>query len=95
MSSKKYMIGEVNVENIRNKNELRVIDRIAAILTEYPDYTPESLDIQDIYALALNTLPPRYVQQGSIVLGEPVRHDMVDDALRDAIETVRARPKHD
>ena len=94
MSTKNYAVGEVNLENIRNRNELRIIERMPLILTEYPDYMPESLDIQDIYALALNTLPPRYIQQGSIVLGEPVRLDMVDDALRDAIETVRARPKY-
>ena len=50
-------------------------------------------DYQDIYALALNRLPARYCQKGTIVVGEPVREADVEEAVRDAFDTVIRRPK--
>lgn len=79
---------------IRNKNEQRVIAHMARILQESPEFSPEPLDLEDIYALALNKLPARYVQHGSIVLGEPVRDADVADAVRYAISVVRDNPSY-
>ena len=91
----RYTFGEVNLLFVRNKNERRVIEAMRVILPEeHADFEPNALDIQDIYALALNSLTPRYVQQGSIVLREPVKLDEIDSAVRDAINTVRGRPNY-
>ena len=91
----RYTFGEVNLLFVRNKNEKRVIEAMRLILpAEHADFEPNALDIQDIYALALNSLAPRYVQQGSIVLREPVKLDEIDSAVRDAIQTVRGRPNY-
>lgn len=79
---------------IRNKNELRVIGLISQVLEEYPDWEPDGLDIEDVYALTLNQLPARYVQPGSIVLREPVHNDAILKSIREAIATVRSRPNH-
>lgn len=92
----RYTFEDVNLLFVRNKNEKRVIEAMRLILpADYPNFTPNALDIQDIYALALNSLAPRYVQQGSIVLREPVKLDTIDAAVRDAIETVSRRPNYD
>ncbi|MCK9240730.1 late competence development ComFB family protein [Desulfocurvus sp.] len=90
----RYDIGDTSLFFIRNRNERRVIEAIPRILGEDPGFIPNTIDLQDIYALALNSLPPRYVQQGSIVLREPVRQDEIEDAVRSAVAQVRARPNY-
>lgn len=91
----RYEFGDVNLLLVRNKNEKRVIEAMRRILpVEFAQYTPNALDIQDIYALALNGLAPRYIQQGSIVLREPVKLDEVADVVREAVQTVMNRPNY-
>lgn len=82
----------IDLNRIRNRNEVRVINQLPEILKEYPDLEPHIINIQDIYALTLNLLPPRYIQQMSIVLQEPVSDEQIREALRKAIEKVRAHP---
>jgi hypothetical protein len=84
---------KVDLGLIRNRNEKRILKWLPVVLEEFTGYTPDHLAIQDIYALALNRLPARYTQRFSIVLREPVSDGEVQTVLRQAIETVRARPK--
>jgi len=90
----KYSIRGTKLFWVRNRNELRVIQEMERVLAEYPDFDPAVLDLEDIYALSLNKLPARYTQRGSIVLQEPVRDEEIADAIRDAVEVVRARPNY-
>lgn len=89
-----YTIRNTALYKIRNRNELRVIKHLEDILAEFPDYTPEALDIQDIYALALNKLPSHYIQEGSIVLHESVDDTTIRDRIREAVRLVRKRPNY-
>ncbi|MEW6674167.1 MAG: late competence development ComFB family protein [Thermodesulfobacteriota bacterium] len=89
-----YRFGNTSLHKIRNRNELRVIRLLGEVLRETPDYAPEALDIEDIYALALNRLPAHYVQEGSIVLNDPVGDTTIRDSLREAIRSVRQRPNY-
>lgn len=89
-----YMLGNTSLANIRNRNELRVIRKLRDILKEYPDYQPDTIDVQDIYALTLNRIPAHYVQEGSIVLHETVDDTSIRDAIREAIQYVRQRPNY-
>ncbi len=91
---RKYAVGEINLFHVRNRNEVRVVRALPGILAEYPDFKPETLDMEDIYALALNSLAPRYVQHGTIVLNEPVNDEEIVEALRFAVEKVRHSPSH-
>jgi hypothetical protein len=84
----------VDLSRISNKNEKRVIQAMEKILATIDDWEPEVLDIQDIYALALNSLPPRYVQEGTIVFNERVKNDEVEKVVRDAIEKVKTSPNY-
>jgi hypothetical protein len=82
----------INLNAIRNRNELRVIEQLPEILKEYPDFEPDLLDIQDIYALSLNMLPAFYTQEFSIVLKKTMDDQHVRDTIRKAIEIVMGNP---
>lgn len=82
----------VDLSRIYNKNEKRVILALEKILAAIDDWEPEALDVQDIYALALNSLTPRYVQDGTIVFNEPVKRADIENAVKVAIEKVRKSP---
>jgi len=84
----------ITMDAIRNKNEQRVATLLAQMLDEESGYTPDPLDIQDIYALSLNLLPSRYRQSGTIVLSEPVKDAHIISAIRRALRTVRERPNY-
>lgn len=87
-----YIFRGVNLNDIRNRNEMRVLEQLPRTLDEYPDFEPNIIDIQDIYALSLNLLPAFYTQAFSIVLKKPIDDQKVQDAIRKAIEIVRGNP---
>jgi hypothetical protein len=92
MAQKKYEVAGVPLENIRNRNELRVVKLMPQVLAEHLDYHPSYLDIQDIYALTLNNLPPRYRQQGTIIISEPVSDKEILRELRNSVNQVELAP---
>ncbi len=87
-----YIFRGINLNDIRNRNEMRVLEQLPMILDEYPEFQPDIIDIQDIYALSLNLLPAFYTQAFSIVLKKPIDDQKVQDAVRKAIEIVRGNP---
>lgn len=88
-----YKLGNVDLSNIRNRNEQRVIKALRKVLEEMPNYTPDDKDIKDIYALTLNALPARYTQSGTIVLRDPVREEQIATVVSAAIVRIMERPK--
>lgn len=92
MAQKKSEVNGVPLGNIRNRNEQRVIKLMPQVLAEHLDYRPSYLDIQDIYALTLNNLSPRYRQHGSIVISDPVSDAEIIRELRRAVNQVELAP---
>jgi hypothetical protein len=92
MSQKSIEVNGVPLDGIRNRNEERAAKLMPKVLGEYLDYKPTYLDIQDIYALTLNNLPPRYKQSGSIIIREPVSDEEIMRELRQAINKVEMAP---
>lgn len=87
------IIRDIDVSNIKNRNEKRVAKLVPEILDSYyEDYLFDPLDIQDIYALALNLLPARYVQYGSIILSDRLSDYEIKSRIRDAVERVLDNP---
>ena len=84
----------VDLSRIYNKNEKMVALAMEKILSAINDWEPDALDIQDIYALSLNSLPPRYIQEGTIVFKEAVKITDVEDVVRKAAEKVRSAPNY-
>ena len=89
----KYKIGDVDFFNIRNRNEGRVVRALQEFLHKKNSLLLSGKDLQDIYALVLNTLPPRYTQRGTIVLHDPVKKHEIYEAIEDAYAHVMERPK--
>jgi Late competence development protein ComFB. len=89
----KYVIAGVDLYHLRNRNEKRVIRCLEETITrlKLKDLTAEA--IADAYALALNQLPARYTQRGTIVLRDPVRKTVLEQAVATALEQVLHNPK--
>ena len=94
MSDEYYVARSANLDKVRNKNEDRVKAIIPEVLKYFPSFEPNGIDIEDIYALALNNLPPRYIQAGGIVLREPVGDELIRQEVERAARIVRERPNH-
>ena len=90
-------LADVDFSVVRNRNEKRVLKAIQNFLDSNRGSAKvellDSKDFQDIFALALNQLPARYAQPGTIVMGDPVRDEDAMQAVLEAYEIVAARPK--
>lgn len=80
------------LDQIRNRTEKRVLASMARLLPQWDDSSLSDKDKCDIYALACNSLPSRYAQPGTIILGR-LPEKAVDDAVRAAYENVVQNPK--
>ena len=89
----KYKIADTDCFDIRNRNEGRVLRLLSDFLQRKGNPLVSDKDIQDIYALALNMLPPRYAQRGTIILRDPVKKEEIYAAVEDAYDFVMNRPK--
>ena len=89
----KYKMGNVDFFNVRNRNEGRVIRVLQAFLQKKESPALSSKDMHDIYALALNALPPRYTQRGTIVVDDPVKNAEIRQAVEEAYNIVSERPR--
>ncbi len=85
----------LNLELIYNRNEKLILKELERLLqTEDPRLaTFSEKDFRDVYALANNSLVPKYVQKGTIVLQNDVTKEEVEDAISDAIYRVSSNPK--
>lgn len=89
----KYSISGVDLYHVRNRNELRVIRCLKEAIERdgLDDIAPDA--IKDAYAFALNNLPARYTQQGTIVLRDPVLKSTIEGIVSDALTRVLLNPK--
>jgi len=89
----RYTIGNIDLFAVRNRNETRVIEKMREALEELGNPELSEKALRDAYALALNLLPARYTQSGTIVLREPVRQSHLREAVAKAISQVLVYPK--
>ncbi|MDH4248922.1 MAG: late competence development ComFB family protein [Deltaproteobacteria bacterium] len=91
----KYWINDYSLENIRNRQEARVVEFMRKVLPTRKDFCGCRLCVEDAYALTLNTLPAQYSQSGSLVLrSSPPTDTEVLDTLHQSIDKVAAVPNH-
>lgn len=94
MKKEDYEVFGISVENIRNRNEGKVIKFMRELIPQFPEFDYCSICIQDVYALALNQLSPRYIQSGTIVLRKELTDDDFRDIVENAIEQVLKNKNH-
>lgn len=88
-----YVISGVDVADIRNRNEARIAEKMHEALAQLGNPEVSSQAVRDAYALALNLLPARYKQSGTIILREPIRESHLQDAVTRALKQVLSNPK--
>ncbi len=93
MSSGELVFRGVDLSIVYNRNTVRVLRRMEEFFTRYPSEVLNEKDYRDIFALALNRLPARYVQSGTIVLGDVVSDEDIDSSLLWAYDKVLDNPK--
>jgi len=89
----KYSILGVDVSDIRNRNEIRIVEKMQLALGSLGNPEISDQALRDAYALALNLLPARYKQSGTIVLREPIRESHLEEAAVRALKQVLTSPK--
>ena len=94
MKREKYILYGVSLENIRNAWETKVIRFMEELFPEYPEFDFCSLCIQDVYALSLNQLSPKYKQEGTILLQKEYNDADFRDVIEIAIKKVIENPNH-
>lgn len=93
MTNDKYRIGSVDLSNIRNRNEVRVIAAIRETLIDMGREDVSEDVVQDIFAYAMNQLAPRYAQESTIVLREPVRKEQIQQVVAHSILHILQNPR--
>lgn len=88
-----YLVADIDLFGIRNRNEKRVIKFLRSALATFPQEKITERNIMDIYALALNSLSSRYALTGTIVLRDPVKEEDIANAVTAAIKKIIANPK--
>lgn len=89
----KYTVAGVDLYHIRNRNEQRVIRCLLEEMERLGLKDVPQKVIEDSYALALNNLPARYAQQGTIILRDPVKKMTIEDVVTASIKQVIHNPK--
>ena len=93
-----YTIESCNLEDIFNYNERAVLAAMREIYATEASHCRCQLCIEDVYALALNSLPTRYVQESRVGTYERSSHFIPDAEIRDkvkaALSKVARNPSH-
>lgn len=94
MKAEKYESFGVNLSNVRNAWETRLIKCMNEVLLDFPEFDYCAICIQDVYALAMNQLTPKYVQQGTVLLKKEYTDQDFRDVIEMAVEKVIRNPNH-
>jgi len=93
-TTKSYQINDFSLEQIRNRNELRVVEFLRQELPKQEGFCGCRICLEDTYAAAMNSLAPQYAQVGSIILRKNPQEDEVRNSVIKAIKRVHGHPKH-
>ncbi|MCP4752263.1 MAG: late competence development ComFB family protein [Proteobacteria bacterium] len=94
MKTAAYEIFDISLENVRNNHEAKVIKFMKELIPQFPEFDYCSICIQDVYALSLNQLPPKYAQAGTIILKKDLKDEDFRDVVESAIEQVTKQTNH-
>jgi competence protein ComFB len=93
-----YEIEGVSLYEIANIHERTVLGLMREVYEADPSLCRCSLCVEDVYALSLNSLPPRYLQTTSLEVYEAGPHFIPRETVRakilEAAAKVKAGPKH-
>ena len=95
MSDPKYVVNDTSLDHVRNRHEVIVLEIMREKLPGETDFCGCKLCLEDVYAVAMNTLPAHYVQSSSIILKKDPPSDAdIARTVEDAFDKVKVRPNH-
>ena len=94
MRKEKYESFGVNLATVRNAWETKLIRCMGEVLPNFPEFDFCTICIQDVYALAMNQLNPKYVQQGTVLLKKQYTDADFKRVIEFAVERVMKNPNH-
>jgi competence protein ComFB len=93
-----YDVAGQTLRDIVNYNEIAVMEAMRSVFGQNLALCRCRYCVEDIYALALNSLPPRYIQAGSVRTykssGGFLDEEAVWHGVVEAVAKVRMRPNH-
>lgn len=97
-SSVDYAVEGHTLYEIVNFNEYLVLEAMRDVYSRDPALCTCSICVEDVYALSLNSLPPRYIQATSTQTYTTSKHyvdlEKVKEVVLDAAGKVHKRPGH-
>ncbi len=91
----KYYIGGYSLINMRNRNEIRVVEAMKEILPDFPEFCGCEICLEDVYGATLNSLKPRYKHHMTIILkDEVVTDEEIDKKVKKFIKKITGNPNH-
>lgn len=91
-----YIIRGIPLGNVRNRNEVRVVNALTEMVADKAGFCACRVCTEDVFALALNRLPPHYVQRASILLrNKGVSDREIREAVEAAMEQIGLHPNHE
>ena len=94
MKSDKYEAFGVNLSKVRNAWEVKVIKCMKEVIPDFPEFDYCTICIQDVFALSMNQLTPKYAQQGTVLLKKEYSNDDFKDIVEMAVQKVIDKPNH-
>ena len=90
-----YYIDGHDLNDVRNSNEILVIESIKRIRGEFHEFDNCTIYLEDVYAASLNKLQPKYRQNVLMIDSSDVLdQDSVDKVARETFERVIKNPRH-
>jgi len=93
-----YDVEGFSLAELFNYNEMAVLDVMREEYANDRSLCRCEICLEDTYALALNSLPPRYIQETRVAQYEEsptfIGMDVVREKVRSALRKVRDRPGH-
>lgn len=91
----KYVIDGYSLEGVRNRHETRVVEIMKEEIPKTTKFCGCTICIEDVYAMSLNSLTPRYQHTHTVVLdykGED--NAALKKIIIDQIKEVSKSPNH-
>ncbi len=94
--SDRTILGQ-DLENVYNLNEDAVAEAIERVLADYDSMCKCRMCLEDVFALALNKLPAKYIQSyyPTHDIAKLLDKKQVEKSVKAAVKQVEKSPHHD